>query len=132
MGLRDKIRARAASSRNLKTEIVTVELDGEPTDILVREPNIEEMEAIEKRKGDFPEGSLAAGLESNIEAAIRCCYDPEDPGTRIWDHKDAPILRKHSGPAGFVNTLSTVVAKLMTPPSKEDAEKAKGECGPTH
>lgn len=115
---RDAIRARMFASRNIKTKVVTVELDGQPTEVEVSQPTIAqrrkliEVGCLKNGADGRVQADFIPSLAMKRQAAVFCARDPETHLPLIDEKTDKELLDAQ-GAGGWVDKLGDVALALM-------------------
>ena len=112
-----------------KGKIVTVEIDGKPEQIEVRQVSMLTRDRL--RRIATNASDKEASLNADIAAVIAACYDPVNDKPR-WEKAHADML-KNEPAGGYIDVLARQAALLMRGPVSArcklallDEEKRKG------
>jgi hypothetical protein len=130
MSAKDLIRQRAFSSRNARNKIVKLKMDGEETEVLVRQPTLKQRSAIIEAMGELDKDgntkSVAKAMEGKLLAILYCACDPESqpPFTPLFTAQDREnLLAQPAG--GWLDELAGECLSMLQAEPKEQAKQVE-------
>lgn len=110
---KDNIRARAFSSSNTKTKLVTVVMGGEPTVVELAQPSIKARRRLLEIGKLDPDGKtdLIAALAMKAAAVTECARDP-DTHVPLFNATDRESLEAQPS-GGWLDALGDACLKFM-------------------
>jgi hypothetical protein len=127
---KDTIRQRSFSRKNIATKVVTVVMDGSPTEIEIVQPTEAQRRALIEtgRLGaDGQPKDLVSALAMKRKAVVLCARDPETH-EQIWEDRDGGQFDAQPA-GGWLDEIGDHCIAMMRPQSSVE-EQAKNS-GPT-
>jgi len=115
--LRDKIRSKTVGAeKKFREEKLSIVLDGEPVDVVVRQPSVEERGMIFASAGSFEKDSKPdlTKLQVNAVMCLTCVPGPDGKSTaeKVFEEADRDSLSKQPTGGWFDDLANAALAQL--------------------